>query len=212
VDLADAIMGGVPEGAHSPVMKQGVVTSTSPFLVQVGASAVAVMCAHLMSYSPSVGDVVTVLVNGADRLVLGTATAQGYGGQPMQYGTEFGTTAGACPGYLNFLGPGVTFGARNGDLIDISYETVIQINSGAPAIFRQAYQIFGPTGNVVSTSRIYYVSSGTGDYDTVMSRCLFRCTLGDGNYTPHVIGGMQAGSATLYDGMQHVMVYGSRTR
>lgn len=51
-------------------MKQGEVTSVSPFLVAVGASTIGTPARKGASYvSPAVGDSVTVFVQGADRFV-----------------------------------------------------------------------------------------------------------------------------------------------
>lgn len=78
MNLASAIMGDA-DAPTLPLMKQGTVMSVNPLTVTVGASTVAAPCTSLDSYSPAVGDVVTVLVNGADRLVLGAAVASSEG-------------------------------------------------------------------------------------------------------------------------------------
>ena len=64
-------------------MRQGVVTQASPLLVRVGAATTATPCSTLTSYAPrNAGDVVSVMVLGGDRLVLGLA------GAPIPPGSE----------------------------------------------------------------------------------------------------------------------------
>lgn len=52
----------------------GVVTQASPLLVMVGSSTVAISARRLGSYTPTLSDVVAVLVQDADRLVIGKVT------------------------------------------------------------------------------------------------------------------------------------------
>jgi hypothetical protein len=56
-------------------MRVGVVTQVSPLLVRVGAATTATPATALDSYVPAVNDVVTMLEQGADRIVLGVADA-----------------------------------------------------------------------------------------------------------------------------------------
>lgn len=54
-------------------LRFGVVTSTSPFEVQIGSATTGQPARALTSYAtPAVDDVVAVLVQGADRVVIGT--------------------------------------------------------------------------------------------------------------------------------------------
>jgi hypothetical protein len=73
-DLGSVLIGQPDDDARTPQWRQGVVTQASPLLVRVGAATTATPCKALMP--AAVGDVVSVLVIGGDRLVLGpVATA-----------------------------------------------------------------------------------------------------------------------------------------
>ena len=75
-DLASVLIGDPHDDDRVPQMRQGVVTQVSPLLVRVGAATTATPCSALTSYAPrNAGDVVSVMVLGGDRLVLGLAGA-----------------------------------------------------------------------------------------------------------------------------------------
>lgn len=65
-------MGSPDDGQLTPTLRRGVVATVSPLTVLVGSAATATACNALTSYSPAVGDVVSVLVLNGDRLVVGT--------------------------------------------------------------------------------------------------------------------------------------------
>lgn len=68
----NAIREAFVDGGDPPVdLTYGVVTQASPLLVTVGASTTAVSLRKLTSYTPTLGDMVLVLVKGPDRVVLG---------------------------------------------------------------------------------------------------------------------------------------------
>jgi hypothetical protein len=62
--------------ASGPTMRIGVVTQASPLLVRVGAATTPAPASALGSYAPRVDDVVTLLEQGADRVVLGVASGE----------------------------------------------------------------------------------------------------------------------------------------
>lgn len=69
MNLADALLDREQEpGAR---LAYGVVVSATPLTVRVGAGTSATDAKALAAYTPTVGDYVAVLINGADRLVLG---------------------------------------------------------------------------------------------------------------------------------------------
>jgi hypothetical protein len=91
-DLASVIIGEPADTERVPQLRQGVVTQSSPLLVRVGSSTTATPCNALASYTPSVGDVVSVLVLSGDRLVLGAVGAQASG---LPYRGTFTVSQGA---------------------------------------------------------------------------------------------------------------------
>jgi hypothetical protein len=64
-----------PEPSLTLAMRVGVVTQVSPLLVRVGAATTATPASALGSYAPRVDDVVTLIEQGADRVVLGAVGA-----------------------------------------------------------------------------------------------------------------------------------------
>lgn len=60
--------------SDSARLATGVVTQASPLLVQVGGATVGTPASCLASYTPVLDDFVVLLVQGADRVVLGTVT------------------------------------------------------------------------------------------------------------------------------------------
>lgn len=72
--LSDTLIGN-PDDASG--LKYGVIATVAPITVRVGASTLATECRCLGSYVPVVGDYVAVWVSGADRLILGSASATG---------------------------------------------------------------------------------------------------------------------------------------
>jgi hypothetical protein len=73
MDLSDVLLSD-PSAPTPSVMRIGVVTATGPLSVRVGAALTSRLCRRLSSYTPTIGDVVVVLVSGADRIALGTTT------------------------------------------------------------------------------------------------------------------------------------------
>jgi hypothetical protein len=68
----DALAAALLAPSTSPDgLTYGVVTSTAPFLVRVGAAVTPYACRRLASYTPAIADLVA---QGADRLVLGKVT------------------------------------------------------------------------------------------------------------------------------------------
>lgn len=66
---AAAIAGAVAQ-ARGASFTRGVVTSTAPFLVEVGGSTPAVPLSRMSSYTPAVNDHVLIAVVGAGDLVV----------------------------------------------------------------------------------------------------------------------------------------------
>ncbi len=75
--LADVILGNPDDTARVPMLRQGVVTAVNPLSVLVGAATTSQLCRTLVSYVPTVGETVSVLVISGDRLVLGKASQSG---------------------------------------------------------------------------------------------------------------------------------------
>lgn len=61
-----------PASALPLQLRLGVVTQASPLLVQIGSATTGQPARALTTYTPVLSDVVAVLVQGADRVVLGT--------------------------------------------------------------------------------------------------------------------------------------------
>lgn len=68
----EALLAALPDGGCR--LTYGLVTQASPLLVQVGSSTVSVSARRLGSYTPTLSDVVALLVQDADRLVIGKVT------------------------------------------------------------------------------------------------------------------------------------------
>lgn len=68
--LAQAIMGQPDVGRRSPQLRYGTVTQVSPLLVKVGAASIGQPCNRVASYQPVLNDYVSVIVQGADRVVV----------------------------------------------------------------------------------------------------------------------------------------------
>jgi hypothetical protein len=75
VSLAAELLGSPPGGAR---LVYGEVTQASPLEITAGAGTTAVQVSCLSGYAPRVGDYIAVLVNGADRLVLGAVDSDGW--------------------------------------------------------------------------------------------------------------------------------------
>lgn len=63
-----AVLAGKGQSAR---LTYGIVLVASPLSVRVGAAIAGAPCPKLASYTPTINDFVAVLVQGADRLVLG---------------------------------------------------------------------------------------------------------------------------------------------
>jgi len=117
-DLARAIMGPPDAASTDPNcrLSYGTVTQVSPLLVKVGAATVGQPCSKVSGYTPVLADYVMVLVNGADRVALGSMARNS--GAPAGTGTngdEYWDTAAQRlyrsdgTGWIVMAEPGQTF-------------------------------------------------------------------------------------------------------
>lgn len=151
MDLAEVLAAPADDPLR---LRQGVVTQASPLLVQVGGADTATSATTIATYAPVVGDVVSVLEQGADRLVLGPT----------------GSTVWSAPG--SFSNSWVDFGAgtrttryrRIGDRVEI--EGLVKsgtLNATVftlPAGFRPPLNLHFASQSNITFGLIYITTAG----------------------------------------------------